>query len=97
MYNAFNLDRTGDLQIFSLTLSQLSYKGCLSLFTDISSYAVLKSKVDMAILFMWLTRNSCQRKKIKVFDVTLTTMVKIIYACVAQLAEHSALNRAVQG
>ena len=26
--NAETQDRTGDLQIFSLTLSQLSYRGC---------------------------------------------------------------------
>ena len=30
MANAVTQDRTGDLQIFSLTLSQLSYRGSIS-------------------------------------------------------------------
>ena len=30
-------DRTGDLQIFSLTLSQLSYRGCGEAFAPMSS------------------------------------------------------------
>ena len=40
--NAETRDRTGDLQIFSLTLSQLSYRGCCILFPIANAFVIQK-------------------------------------------------------